>query len=206
MMRKATEIAANWPRLVVLVAGVLGASCGSRQAPPPLVADAAPEPSEPAAAPSASVPRSTPEHVSETPRVSGTGDPPPPAPPETPPAPDPEIPGAIAKVKVKNIGLHVGGGPNDVATKAPFESAIGKHFDDFKRCYGKVEKASARGTFGIDLLIDARGGHPTTSNSRTALPGDAFRDCVAHVFETVVFDPPKHGATKISYALSFEPE
>jgi hypothetical protein len=105
-----------------------------------------------------------------------------------------------------NIGLHVGGGPNDAPTKAPFEHAIQKQFDDFKRCYGKITIPGARGTFGIDLLIDKEGGPPKASGSRTAMLGDAFRDCVVHVFETVVFERPRAGTTKISYALKFEPE
>jgi hypothetical protein len=141
------------------------------------------------------------------PTLSGTGDPPPPAPPAPPAsAPSADVDNTpVPKVKVTNIGLHVGGGPNDAVTKAPFERAIQKQFDDFKRCYGKIQTPGAHGTFGIDLLIDKEGGHPKTSGSRTALP-DAFRDCVAHVFETVVFDRPKLGATKISYALKFDPE
>jgi hypothetical protein len=133
------------------------------------------------------------------------GDPPPapPSPPAAPPAEAETTP--VPNVNVTNIGLHVGGGPNDAATKAPFEHAIRERYDDFKRCYGKISNPGARGTFGIDLFIDKEGGHAKTSGSRTAMPGDAFRDCVAHVFETVEFDRPKRGPTKISYALRFEP-
>lgn len=140
-----------------------------------------------------------------TPRLSGTGDAPPPAPSSPPPAADPVIPQALPAVVVKNIGLHVGGGPNDAATKAPFLRAVERRFDDFRRCYGLVEKKDARGTFGIDLLVPREGGHAASSNSRTALGGPAFRDCVAHVFETVDFERPRGGATRLSYALSFEP-
>jgi hypothetical protein len=84
--------------------------------------------------------------------------------------------------------------------------AIGARFDDFRRCYGKVEAPREKGTFGIDLLVPKEGGHAETSNPRTALKGDAFRACVIEVFEGVAFDPPKRGSTKLSYALAFEPE
>jgi hypothetical protein len=133
------------------------------------------------------------------------GDPPPPPQPSSATPNIEEDPSPLPVVKLTNIGLHVGGGPNDAVTKAPFLHAIERRFDAFKRCYGKIEKANVRGTFGIDLLIEKDGGHPKTSNSRTAMPGDEFRDCVSHVFETVQFDPPKRGATTISYALEFEP-
>jgi len=184
-------------RLWALVFLVASGGCAARAVAPP----SKPAPADNASATVAAVP-------SEAPRVPETVDSSPRPPPEAPPAEaaQPEISPAVPNVKVKNVGLHVGGGPNDAATKAPFETAIAKRFEDFQRCYAEIGKPAARGTFGIDLLVAATGGHPTTSKVRTALPGDAFRDCVALVFETVEFDPPKHGATKLSYALSFEPE
>jgi hypothetical protein len=110
------------------------------------------------------------------------------------------------RVRVKYIGLHIGGGPNDKATKAPFERAIAKRFPELVQCYAQVEKPGSTGSFGLDLLVPAVGGHATTSNPRTALPGVAFRECVVHVFETVDFDEPKHGTTKLSYSVRFDPE
>jgi hypothetical protein len=108
-------------------------------------------------------------------------------------------------VKVQNIGLHIGGGPNDRATKAPFLNAVARKFDDFRGCYGRFATVGASGTFGIDLLVAAKGGHPVTSNVRSALPGDSFRACVTDVFAAVDFAAPKLGATKLSYALRFDP-
>lgn len=125
-------------------------------------------------------------------------------PPGNPPEGAAEAP--APHVSVKYIGLHVGGGPNDKATKAPFERAIARHFPELARCYATVARPGVAGTFGVDLLVPASGGRAQTSNSRTALPGDAFRDCVTHVFETVEFEKPKHGATKLSYAVRFDPE
>ncbi|HVW25032.1 MAG TPA: hypothetical protein VHC69_06650 [Polyangiaceae bacterium] len=113
---------------------------------------------------------------------------------------------ALPHVRVKNIGLHVGGGPNDAATKAPFLRQIAAHFDAFRRCYGSAEPPSQHGTFGIDLLVPKEGGTPVTSNPRTNMKGQAFRDCVVDVFSSIPFERPRRGATKLSYALSFEPE
>jgi hypothetical protein len=101
--------------------------------------------------------------------------------------------------------MHIGGGPNDAATKAPFEAAIGAKEEDFRLCYSRIDSPGARGTFGIDLLVPAEGGHPATSNVRTALPGSAFRECMITAFEGLVFARPKHGRTKLSYALRLEP-
>jgi hypothetical protein len=126
---------------------------------------------------------------------------------ETSPAAGPATAEAPApRGTVAYIGLHIGGGPNDKATKAPFERAIAKHFAELAECYAHLEKRGATGTFGIDLLVPATGGRATSSNARTALPGAAFRDCAVHVFETVDFDKPKLGATKLSYAVRFTPE
>jgi hypothetical protein len=112
---------------------------------------------------------------------------------------------ALPAVTVKNIGLHIGGGPNDAATKAPFLRQLAARFDSFKRCYQVIEVPEQKGTFGVDLLVPKEGGHAEASNPRTNLKGDAFRDCWITVFEDVNFDRPKRGATKLSYALAFEP-
>jgi hypothetical protein len=112
---------------------------------------------------------------------------------------------ALPAVTVKNIGLHIGGGPNDAATKAPFLRQLAARFDSFKRCYQVIEVPEQKGTFGVDLLVPKEGGHAEASNPRTNLKGDAFRDCLITVFEDVNFDRPKRGATKLSYALAFEP-
>jgi hypothetical protein len=114
--------------------------------------------------------------------------------------------GDAPRVRVENIGLHIGGGPNDAKTKAPFLRQIATEFDAFRLCYAKAEGEGAHGTFGIDLLVPKEGGHAETSNPRTAMKGAAFRDCVVDAFRAIAFEPPKHGATTLSYALRFEPE
>ncbi|HEX4336140.1 MAG TPA: hypothetical protein VH062_09520 [Polyangiaceae bacterium] len=115
---------------------------------------------------------------------------------------EPEVP----HVRVRNIGLHIGGGPNDAVTKGPFLRQLAAQFDAFKLCYGQVETPAAHGTFGVDLLVPKDGGHAELSNPRTSMKGDAFRDCVVEAFKAVAFDRPKRGTTKLSYALAFDAE
>ncbi|HEY3664729.1 MAG TPA: hypothetical protein VGL19_01970, partial [Polyangiaceae bacterium] len=65
----------------------------------------------------------------------------------------------LPELKVENIGLHVGGGPNDADTKAPFLRAIAERFPAFMDCYRKNEDPAKGGRFGIDLHIPRSGGH-----------------------------------------------
>ncbi len=69
------------------------------------------------------------------------------------------------------------------------------------RCHEKSETES--GTFGVDLLVPAAGGKAEVSEPRTAMRGEAFRECIVTAFEAVEFAPPKRGATRFSYSLSF---
>jgi hypothetical protein len=111
---------------------------------------------------------------------------------------------AAGAPEVVYIGMHIGGGPNDLATKAPFVEAIAAKKSDLERCAAELG-ASARGTFGIDLLVEPNGGHPGTSNVRTVVGGDDFRKCMVAAFESVTFARPKHGRTKVSYSLRITP-
>jgi hypothetical protein len=118
----------------------------------------------------------------------------------------PSVEPKVPSVRVRNIGLHIGGGPNDAVTKGPFLRQLAAQFDAFKLCYGQVETPAAHGTFGVDLLVPKDGGHAELSNPRTSMKGDAFRDCVVEAFKAVAFERPKRGATKLSYALAFDAE
>jgi hypothetical protein len=109
----------------------------------------------------------------------------------------------LPELKVENIGLHVGGGPNDPDTKAPFQHAIAQRFPAFLECYRKNEDPAKGGRFGIDLHIARAGGHPRIEQPRTAMHGPEFRACVSAVFESVEFEKPQHGPTTISYSLHF---
>ena len=109
----------------------------------------------------------------------------------------------LPELKVENIGLHVGGGPNDADTKTPFLRAIAERFPAFMDCYRKNEDPALGGRFGIDLHIARAGGHPRLEQPRTAMHGPDFRACVSSVFESVEFQKPTQGPTTISYSLHF---
>jgi hypothetical protein len=108
-------------------------------------------------------------------------------------------------VRVENIGMHIGGGPNDAVNKAPIADSVAPHFDEIRACWARVDDPSRGGDFGIDLLIQPGGGRAEVSHPRTAIRPDAFRECVVAVFEQVEFQKPKKGLTKVSYSLRFAP-
>jgi hypothetical protein len=136
-----------------------------------------------------------------------TGEPPPvapytPLPPEsaTPP-PDPSA--SLPQVIVETVGLHIGGGPNDAAAKAPYLGAIEPEFDAFRACFVKVAEPEKGGTFGVDLLIGRSGGKPEVKQPRTGMKGDEFRTCVIEAFQRIEFAKPAKGPTMISYSLRY---
>jgi hypothetical protein len=112
----------------------------------------------------------------------------------------------LPKVKVKNIGMHIGGGPNDDVTKEPIKRSVEPHFDAFRRCFAKVEDQAKGGDFGVDVLIEGAGGKAKISHPRTALKGEGFEACVVSVFEAIEFLKPKGGKkTMVSYSIRFTP-
>lgn len=120
---------------------------------------------------------------------------------ESSPAPVPEAP---VSVKVRSIGLHVGGGPNDDATKAKFIDPIEQRFDALARCHGLAPNGDRNASLGVDLLIDTRGGRATLKELRTALSGKEFEQCVRSAFDQVDF-PAIARPTVVSYSMLFEP-
>jgi hypothetical protein len=122
----------------------------------------------------------------------------------TVPPPAPGVP-TLPALTVKTMGLHVGGGPNDQETKAPFLGAIEPRFPEFLRCYQLVTDPGKGGSFGIDLRIPARGGKAELEQPRSALSGEAFTACMVRAFESIDF-PPLKKAYVISYSLRFSVE
>jgi hypothetical protein len=116
-------------------------------------------------------------------------------------APPPPLP----HVKIENIGMHIGGGPNDAVNKAPIADSVAPHFDEVRACWARVEDLARGGDFGVDLLIQPEGGRAKVSNPRTGIHGDAFKSCVVAVFEQVDFQKPRKGLTMVSYSLRFTP-
>ncbi|MGC4095224.1 MAG: hypothetical protein QM756_46345 [Polyangiaceae bacterium] len=106
---------------------------------------------------------------------------------------------------VKSVGMHIGGGPNDAAGKAPFEKAIEQRFPEFLRCYRLVTEPGKGGTFGVDLHIERGGGKPRVEQPRSALGTEPFRACMLSVFESVDF-PPLKKPSVVSYSLRFSVE
>jgi hypothetical protein len=115
-------------------------------------------------------------------------------------------PGPLPKVRVTNIGMHIGGGPNDSATKAPIRASVEPHFDDFRRCYALVEGTQRTGDFGIDVRIPRSGGKAEVRTPRTALGGAEFSRCMVDAFARIDFKKPLGGDTVVSYSLRFVPE
>ncbi len=110
-------------------------------------------------------------------------------------------------MKVVTIGMHVGGGPFDEATKEPFKKAVEPHFPDVAQCWAKhVTKPPKEVDVGVDLLIEASGGKAKVSNPRSTLPkgeAEGFIPCVVGIFETVEFPKLARGRTGVSYSLRF---
>lgn len=123
------------------------------------------------------------------------------APDAVPSGPPPGTP-SLPEVNVRNVGLHVGGGRNDAASKAPFLSTLERHHPDFLRCYRLVEEPGTQGTFGVDLHVGRKGVVERVEQPRPGLPGDEFRDCMVRVFEKVQFEPMSSPVV-ISYSVRF---
>ena len=111
----------------------------------------------------------------------------------------------LPDVKVGNIGMHIGGGPNDAPTKEPIKKSVEPHFEAFRACFGELDDKDKGGDFGVDLRIERGGGKANVSHPRTALKGKAFEACVVRTFEAIEFLPPKGGTTTVSYSLRFTP-
>lgn len=127
-------------------------------------------------------------------------------PPAEAPKATPEPSPKAVSVVVDTYGLHIGGGPNDTATKAPFVHSVEPHFPALAACFAKADDTTKGGDFGVDLLVAREGGKAKVTQPRTAIPGEAFRACVVDVFSAVEFERPKYGATMASYAVRFRPK
>jgi hypothetical protein len=140
------------------------------------------------------------------PADTGAPSPASPGAPSTEPSPPPPAgTKTLPLVAVKSVGMHIGGGPNDAAGKAPFEKAIEQHFPDFLRCYRLVTEPGKGGTFGVDLHIERNGGKPRVEQPRTALGGDPFKSCMLSAFEAIDF-PALKKPSVVSYSLRFTVE
>ncbi|MBK6516763.1 MAG: hypothetical protein IPM79_21150 [Polyangiaceae bacterium] len=116
----------------------------------------------------------------------------------------------LPKVGVKNIGIHIGGGPTDdegmKRTKGPIKRSVEPHFDAFKRCFAKVDEPKKGGDVSVDLRVEKEGGKASLKKYKSALKGEGFEACIRAVYEGIDFEKPADGATMVSYSLRFTPE
>ncbi len=114
-------------------------------------------------------------------------------------------PGArsLPKLELKNVGLHVGGGPNDAATHRAFAAPIGLAFGEFQKCYRLVERPKPLAIYGVDLVVEPGTGHAKVRAVRTKLEGKAFLECLRNVLEAVHFQNPLKKPTSVSYSVRF---
>lgn len=122
----------------------------------------------------------------------------PPAAPETPTSAEP------SNVEVKQIGLHIGGGPNNEEAHARYSRPIQRRFGELERCYALAQPTQKNASFGVDLLVPSRGGVAKIKDYRTVLNGKDFHLCVLGVFGSVEFPAPEK-ATVVSYSVLFKP-
>ena len=102
-------------------------------------------------------------------------------------------------VDVRTIGMHIGGGPNDDATKAPFLASIEAHRVEFARCFVTLP---ATADFGVDARVPAKGGRAKIDRPRSTVKAPMFQACAMGVFAAMEFLPPKSGAaTMVSVSL-----
>lgn len=105
--------------------------------------------------------------------------------------------------------MHVGGGPFDEATKEPFKKAVLPHHPEMAVCWGQHITKQKPFDMGVDLLIEASGGHPKVSNPRVHFEKGEddghFVECLVGVFQGIDFPTLARGKSGVSYSLRFTP-
>lgn len=109
-----------------------------------------------------------------------------------------------ARVEVKQLGLHIGGGPNTEEAHARYSRPIQRRFGELERCYAQAQPTQKNASFGVDLLVPSRGGLAKIKDYRTVLGGKDFHLCVLGVFGSIEFPAPEK-ATVVSYSVLFKP-
>lgn len=104
---------------------------------------------------------------------------------------------------MRHIGLHIGGGPNDEATRRPILRAFEAQVERFLWCYRQVDHPLRGGIYGVDLYVPARGGAPEVRATRQKLGPEAFDACMMDAFRQVRLPPPPR-PTVVSYSLRFD--
>jgi hypothetical protein len=112
-------------------------------------------------------------------------------------------PAETPAVDIRHIGMHIGGGPNDDATKAPFIKSIDTRTGALGACWAGLPKKPTV-DFGIDALVPAAGGRAKIDRPRSTIADSAFVACAQRAFEEIEFLRPRSGLpTKVSASLRF---
>gem|GEM_PF-1180477 len=203
----------------VLSLWLLAAATGCAHSPEPRSAGRVPMPPRAGSslkAPPEVVPELPPQPASETPMAAPDAPPRKPEPhPKAPESPsvraaadpisvaNPLRARSLPKLELKNVGLHVGGGPNDAATHRAFTAPISLVFGEFQRCYRLVERPRPLAIYGVDLVVEPGSGRAKVRAIRTKLSGKAFLKCMQNVLEAVRFRNPLKQPTSVSYSVRF---
>lgn len=161
----------------VLAATLAGGGCSraaEQQAPPPPVSAAT--------SPSAAAPPPSSSESAPTPAVSS--------------AAVSAAPIATPEVDVRAIGMHIGGGPNDDANKAPLLASIAPHHPALGRCWAALPNAPTV-ELGIDARVPGKGGRAKIEHPRSTVKDASFVACAVAVFTEIEFLPPKSGLDTI---------
>jgi len=116
-------------------------------------------------------------------------------------APDPSR--ALPRLSLRNLGLHVGGGTGTAEERRGLLDALAGQERRLLHCYTHVERPEGGGTFGVDLYIGARGGHPEIRALRHKLGGEPFESCMKDALSAVAFGAQPRPLV-ISYSVRFE--
>ena len=113
--------------------------------------------------------------------------------------------GPLPRVKVANIGIHIGGGPNDAVTKEPFKKSVFPHHDELRRCWGTSGDGQT-GDISVELKVEHEGGKARVRPNRSTFKNKDFNACVITVLEGIDFLKPRTGTTVLNYSIRFTPE
>jgi len=104
---------------------------------------------------------------------------------------------------VANIGIHIGGGPNDDATKEPFRKSVQPHYDEMRRCWSMVD--GQKGDISVELKVEKDGGKARVRPNQTTFKHKEFNGCIQGVFEKIDFLKPRTGTTVLNFSIRFTP-
>ena len=155
--------------------------------------------------PAAAATVTTDETAAEPPAASGAATAAPSSEPLAASAVPSEDASPLPDVDIKNYGMHIGGGPNDNATKAPIREAVRAQNDAFRACFRLAPEGKKEVIFRVELLIPGPGGKAEVTAQAAERKADAFSECMLTAFREVEFRrPPRGQPQRVAYSLRFE--